>query len=255
MSLDQYKLCIYTEDDNVYMKVQCYDIDSKYPVCETHVRMYVLDKDLKLHPIRVLYPYDDLGAMLFTSLPVQIIHQIDHHSPLSPRGMPLVIESNGLPLKSADSRTNNRLDIICPVCGESYGTYELLRKHVEFNQMAEEQANYPPDRCHLGFVMPEIIPLTISEIQIHMEMTLAEIIVLVEGIDPQASGTFQSLQSYKYEDIVWEGDFEPCLSVRNDKFVVDLKKFHQVRVREEALEKDGSDVERQEPCEEEKKLE
>ena len=68
-------------------------------------------------------------------------------------------------------------------------------------------------------------------------LNLSEIIVVVEGIDPQLSGTFQALQSYRYEDIAWDCEFEPCLSVSamgagrksGRGYVVDMAKFHQVR--------------------------
>jgi hypothetical protein len=55
------------------------------------------------------------------------------------------------------------------------------------------------------------------------------------------SGTFRGPQSgYKYEDIVWEGSFEPCLSVRDNTFVVDLETFHRVlRVPPESPESTG----------------
>ena len=239
------KICIRTENEKVYLKIQCYDMDSKHPVVEAHVRLYLLDKDLKFHPLRVLYPYDDFGAMLFTSLPIQMIHHIDHHSALSPRGMPLVMDSNGLTLKSADSPTGNREEIVCPVCGEAYGTYERLRNHIAYCRIVEEKDQFPKEGTHLGFVMPEIIPLTIEEIQHHLETTYAEIVVVVEGIDPQMSGTFQSLQSYKYEDIVWEGDFEPCLLARENNLVVDLKKFHSVRVPGDISIHKDDDIENQ----------
>lgn len=229
------KICMFTKNNKVYLKAQCYDIDSKHPVVETHVRMYVMDKDLEVRPLRLLSPNDDMGGMLLTSLPTHATHHIDHHSALSPRGMPLVMDSHGLILRAADSSTANREEIECPVCGEAYGTYERLRKHVEYNRIVEERDDYPRERCHLGFEIPEIVPLNIEEIAKHLLTTLAEIIVIVEGIDPQVSGTFQALQSYKFEDIVWEGDFEPCMSVKDHQFVVDLQKFHQIRVTDEVL--------------------
>ena len=80
--------------------------------------------------------------------------------------------------------------------------------------------------------MPEIAPLTLQEVKTYFENHISEIVLVVEGIDPQLSGTFQSLQSYKYEDVAWEGEFVPCLSVRNKKFVVDFAKFHKVRLPE-----------------------
>jgi hypothetical protein len=169
--------------------------------------------------------------MLLTSLPVEVDHIVDHHSALSPRKtFPLRMDSRGLVLRSADSGTGNREEVVCPVCGESYGTYERLWKHVQYNRIVEERDDYPRETTHLGFEMPVISPINLQEVKFHVENFISEIVVVVEGIDPQVSGTFQALQSYKYEDVVWEGSFEPCLSVRQNKFVVDLEAFHRVRV-------------------------
>jgi hypothetical protein len=216
----------------VCANVQCYDIDSVYPVVETHARMYMIDRHLKLHVLRLLSPNDDLGGMLYTSLPSIITHHVDHHSPLSPSHlkMPFIAHSHGLVLRASDSATASRDEIVCPVCGESYGTYERFRKHVEYCRIIEEKDEYPPEKSHLGLQLPEEIPaITLSEVRKHMSENLSEIIVVVEGIDPQISGTFQALQSYRYEDIAWNADFEPCLSATLDKFTVNMVKFHQIR--------------------------
>ncbi len=42
------------------------------------------------------------------------------------------------------------------------------------------------------------------------------------------SGTFQALQSYKLEDIVFGGRFEPCMSQNGGKIYVDVDKFHNI---------------------------
>ena len=49
----------------------------------------------------------------------------------------------------------------------------------------------------------------------------------------QLSGTFQSLQSYKYEDIVFGEDFGACMSTDYERnvFEVNMKKFHHTRTR------------------------
>jgi hypothetical protein len=199
-----------------------------------------------LVPLRIICPNDDLGTRLVTSLPVQVIHHVDHHSVCSPRKFPLVEDSNRLFLRGVDSATANQEEIVCPVCGESYGTYERLRNHVRYNKIIEERDDFPVETSHLGFEVPEVTPLTLLEVQQHMEANISEIVVIVEGIDPQLSGTFQALQSYKYEDIVWEGDFEPCLSKRDNKFIVDMLKFQMIRVFETLIE-EQDDVEQRPP--------
>jgi hypothetical protein len=225
------KICLkYDNDGRVLVNARCYDIDSAFPVVEAHVRMYVMDRNMKLHVLRLHSPNDELGAMLYTSFPTELNHHVDSHSALSPRKMPLVMDSQGLGLRSLDSSTASREEIECPVCGEAYGTYERLWKHVQYNRIVEEKDDYPRETTHLGFIMPDITPISLQEVKKYIEHNMSEIIFVVEGIDPQVSGTFQALQSYKYEDIAWEGEFEPCLSVRNNKFSVDMSKFHGVRL-------------------------
>ena len=96
--------------------------------------------------------------------------------------------------------------------------------------MVEEHDGYPVEGSHLSLEVPENIPtLTLEDVQEYLSQNLAEIIVVVEGIDPQVSGTFQALQSYKYEDICWDGEFVECLHIQNKKFSVCMEKFHEVR--------------------------
>jgi hypothetical protein len=199
-----------------YVRLQCYDIDSAHPLIEAHARMYFLDHRLKMHPLRLMDPNDDLGAFLYPSVPADIVHHIDHHSALCPprirrHNCPLVQSSHGVVLRSLDSYTGNRDEFVCPVCGESYGTYERWQKHIEYASMCEEGSDYPPEKSHRGFTIPPPPePITIAS-------TVSEIIVVVEATDPQMSGSFQSLQSYKYEDIVFGEEFEKCMSARQKK--------------------------------------
>ncbi|CAJ1929400.1 unnamed protein product [Cylindrotheca closterium] len=220
-------------NSGVCVNVRCYDIDSAYPVVEAHVRMYMIDKNLKLHVLRIMHPDDDMGSMLYTSLPTEIIHHVDHHSPLAPSKFnkpPFLAKSHGMPFRAIDSATGNRDEIICPVCGEAYGTYERFRKHVAYQKMVEEHDEYPVETSHRSLEVPIHIPtVTLDDVQQYMSQNMAEIIVVVEGIDPQVSGTFQALQSYKYDDIAWDGEFVQCLHIDQNKFSVCMEKFHQVK--------------------------
>ncbi|VEU35912.1 unnamed protein product [Pseudo-nitzschia multistriata] len=230
------KLCINISNHRVFATVQCYDMDSAFPVVEAHARMYLLDHKLQMKPLRLTKPDDNLGAMLYPSIPQKITHHIDHHSALAPTRadlMPLLTcskSSSLIPLRSFDSITGDRPEVICPVCGEAFGTYERLEAHVRYERMVERQENYPVKDSHLGFEMPDTSPLTLQEVTDHIEQTMSEIVVVVEGIDPQLSGTFQAIQSYKYEDLVFGADHERCTSVTPDnKIAVDMRKFHRVR--------------------------
>ena len=235
------KLCInVSKDGRVCASVQCYDIDSAFPVVEAHARMYLLDHKLQMNPLRLINPDDNLGGMLYPSIPQKIIHHIDHHSALSPtRGhlMPLLASSrtnSAIPLRSCDSTNTDREEIICPVCGESFGTYDRLAAHVRFNKMIEKQEGYPIEDSHQAFEMPDTSPLTLQEVTDHIEKTMSEIVVVVEAIDPQLSGTFQANQSYKYEDIVFGAEHETCTSITpNNKLLVNMKAFHEIHYSDE----------------------
>mmetsp|Transcript_20568 Transcript_20568/g.38503 ORF Transcript_20568/g.38503 Transcript_20568/m.38503 type:complete len:358 (-) Transcript_20568:731-1804(-) len=227
------KLLINSKGGKIFARLQCYDIDSAYPLVEAHARMYFLDHKMKMHPLRLADPNDDMGGMLYPSVPTDIVHHIDHHSALSPRKLPFIENDNGLVLRSLDSYTCNREEIICPVCGEAYGTYERLKKHIEYNAMIEEREKYPKRKSHVGFAMPDIEPISLEEVREHIERTLSEIVVVVEAIDPQLSGTFQSLQSYKFEDIEFDAEFAKCMYVEGNAFAVDMDKFHAIEYRDD----------------------
>eukprot|EP00536_Pseudo-nitzschia_multiseries_P007331 jgi/Psemu1/195416/e_gw1.172.65.1 len=203
------KLCINVSNQRVFATVRCYDIDSAFPVVEAHARMYLLDHKLQMNPLRLTNPDDNVGGMLYPSLPQKITHHIDHHSALAPiraDWMPLLTCSKSrslIPLRSCDTATGDRQEVLCPVCGDTFGTYELLAAHVRYYKMVEKEENYPVKDSHRAFEMPDTRPLTLQEVTDHIEKTMSEIVVVVEGIDPQLSGTFQAIQSYKYEDLVF----------------------------------------------------
>jgi hypothetical protein len=228
------KLIIGVKDDQVYASVRCYDLDSAHPLVEAHARMYLLDHKLKLKPLRIVDPDDDNGAFMHPSIPQEIIHEVDHYSALSPRSMPLKTEKNStrLNLRSIDSITGSRDEVHCPICGETFATYRLLQAHCNWNKMIEEREGYPIGpigSSHQSFVMPDITPISLYEVQQHVERTLSEIVVVVEAIDPQLSGTFQALQSYKFDDIEFGADFEHCMSVQDNKIAVDMDRFHNIK--------------------------
>ena len=54
--------------------------------------------------------------------------------------------------------------------------------------------------------------------------------VVLEGIDPHTSNTFQARHSYTAEDVVFDEMFVPSLSVGKDGFAVfDWKAFHELQ--------------------------
>jgi hypothetical protein len=225
----------------IQLQIRCYDADAKLPVVEAHVRLYCVSKDRPVpHPLRVLSPNDEIGAALFLSFPTVISHHIDAYSQLHP---PVTVHNHttatvhpaGLDLRQVDSLIANREEIICPVCGESYGTHERWQRHVRYQQMVERKDDYPVETSHLALEESDLKPpvvTTFAELREHFVQNLSEIIVVVEGIDPLLSGTFQALHSYQFDDLVWHeyAVYSPCMTIQRDYVEVDLDEFHKVNL-------------------------
>jgi hypothetical protein len=135
-----------------------------------------------------------------------------------------------------DSVVGSREENICPVCGEGYGTHERLVSHVRYNKLLDRESKFPVEGSHLSIPESEleakpVVAITdIETLQKFFEDEMAEILCVVEGIDPVMSGTFQALQSYGKDDIVWNKNayFRPCLNVHGAKIEIDLDDFHEI---------------------------
>jgi hypothetical protein len=230
-----------TARGQVRFQIRVCDIDAKHPVVEAHVRIYVLTRERPVpRPLRLLQPNDEYGGMLFLSMPSVVSHHVDMYSllhPPPPGGHP--VESGGLVLREVDSAACNREEVVCPVCSEGYGTHERFVKHVRYNQLCERVGKFPVDGSHLS-VSEEMLETShdsITDIKMlreYFRTEIAEVLCLVEGIDPLVSGTFQALQSYRFEDIIWDDNavFQPCLNVDGHRIQVDLRRFHNVEARQ-----------------------
>lgn len=113
-----------------------------------------------------------------------------------------------------------------------YGTYENLQRHVRYNKIIEgADPNVPVEGSHqdTNLIGPEYFqPFEMSENEIRQSLQDKEIMVVCEGIEPLISGTFQALQSYTADDIMFGGKFAPCMSQKEGKIYVDMEKFHQI---------------------------
>ena len=283
--------------------VRVYDVDSSKPLVEAHIRMYCASwKDYENHKaddetqpnllktMRLLSPDDELGSVLFPSIPSTVTHHIDSYSPLLPsvRGgdssSPFwkdkggrtgntagcvynnQVREHGLVLREVDSRTGGRDGIICPVCGETYGTLGNLQRHVHYTAMVEAaDDNFSVEGSHRD---PELVPASwlptikqendsvplspnqrarqnrkrLRKRQLSVEdrrnfsidnmrehLRDKEIVCVLEGIEPMVSGTFQALQSYKVEDVRFGGRFAACMSREvGEEITVDLDRFHEI---------------------------
>ena len=250
------KALVSSINGQVRFQIRLFDVDAKHPVVEAHVRIYCVMKERPIpRPLRLLQPDDELGGMLFLSFPTVVSHHIDLYSMLHPASIDCPMVPAGLLLRQVDGTTGARDDVICPVCGESYGSFQAWKCHARYQQIVEANDDYPIQGTHLSLNLTEIerhSPLqptaNLEKIKKHFEANVSEIICVVEGIDPIQSGTFQALQSYRYEDIVWDfhSQFAPCLSIVNsypfpnsarfrpEMFQVDLDRYHDIVTDKEA---------------------
>lgn len=248
------KAIVTVVDGQLRFQVRVYDVDSTNPVIEAHIRMYVVTKNRPVpRPLRLIQPNDEFGGMLFLSLPAVASHAIDPYSTLHPP-TDTPIPSSGLILRAADSVTCGREEVCCPICGESYGTYERWRSHVKYQRLVEEKENFPVFGTHLSLDKADFEPTTqkrpppetlILDCKNYFRDALSEVVCVVEAIEPISSGTFAALHSYCFEDIIWHTGayFCPCVeavgtrSAKEEGSVrVDMERFHIV------LE-EGSDAE------------
>lgn len=224
----------------VRLQMRVYDIDSRHPVVESHIRMYAVTKNRPVpRQLRITQPNDELHSMLFLSLPNVVSHHIDLYSILHPQHA-TAVDPAGLTLRQVDSLSGSREEFVCPICGESYGTFERWRKHVLFNRALEENENFPVAGTHLSLSKMDLTsnkyaPITdLEALERYFKDELSEIICVVEGIEPNVSGTFAALQSYRFEDIVFHAGarFAPCVEPittrKNSCIRVDLDRFHDV---------------------------
>mmetsp|Transcript_32617 Transcript_32617/g.68579 ORF Transcript_32617/g.68579 Transcript_32617/m.68579 type:complete len:346 (+) Transcript_32617:426-1463(+) len=157
------------------LSTRVYDIDSMYPIVEAHVRFYAVkhrsmhekeNKDvryaIKMEPMRVSIPNDDLGAAMHMSIPSCAVHHIDYHSPILPpskktlgpedgrvkRDSGFVIDPCGLSLREHDSYTGSQDGLRCVICGETYGTVANLMAHILYNQHTEKHDDVPVQGSH-----------------------------------------------------------------------------------------------------------
>ena len=109
--------------------------------------------------------------------------------------------------------------------GDVFGCLNSLRKHIHYAGVCESMDDFPIKGSHrdsdiINSYLEEPRELTEEEISEHLKDK--EIMVVVEGIEPMVSGTFQALQSYKIKDIEFNGRFAPCMSQKDGKIFVDI---------------------------------
>jgi hypothetical protein len=218
--------------------MRVFDVDSKYPIVDAHVRLYGVRKDRPVpQQLRLVQPNDELNGMLFLSAPSVIAHHIDFYSLLHPPVASLPVKISGLILREADSITGNREELVCPTCGEGFGTHERFARHVRYQKIIEAHDELEFEGSHRLISEDDLLDFhatSCTDLEVLRKFfrdEIAEVIAVVEGIDPITSLSFQALQSYQYKDIIWSNNasFHPCIAVDSKRTLrVDLDRFHDI---------------------------
>lgn len=170
---------------------------------EAHIRVYTLRDDTdgdgtvyQCQPfnMRLQHPDDELGAMLLMNVPSFVVHRLDSWSPL------------------------------CPPQPREDRTYRPSEKYA-FPDVQQRDADVESGNRE-GEVKGQASSAAIRK---YMEDTQAELIVLIEGIDPALSCTVQHRHSFSRDEIRWGQKFLPC--VQRDPVgggvTVDMQLFNQ----------------------------
>jgi hypothetical protein len=255
------KAVVRKTDKGYQLDVRVFDVDAEYPLVEAHVRLYTIRhkgveegalEDVKFDPVRITVPNDEITTSLFVSLPNVVRHHIDRYSSLLPPAKTLssttsnagdpangvVTDSSSLLLREMDEASGSRSGYQCTVCGESgYSSLENLRRHVKFNAKVERQSNIKG--CHDTIDLRKLVEREEGDVddlgferleEFWLEEDI-EIIGIFEAIDPLMGCTFQSLQSWTCDDIVFGARHANCVATnagKRGKTIVDLEQFHEL---------------------------
>lgn len=170
------------------------------------------------HMMRTQHPDDSLGAYLLMALPNVVVHGLDSSSPLVP------------PKSWVDEK------------GE-WHNWNGKAYDASFPTPLKRSCDTEMGETVLTNTDPFVSGMEQEEIAKFMEDREAEVIVIVEGIDEITSSTIQCRHSYRFDDIVWNHTFVPCVKPSpkkkrskdrskifsiTDGCTLDLGKFHEL---------------------------
>lgn len=222
----------------------------RHPLTEASVRCYAVRDEtdawgrrVEFQPcaMRLEKPDDELGSMLFLSLPSLVVHRLDAWSPLvppdwwvdayyrwkrgdAPRKTSVVDDARSFaefseyayrhpaPLRRAsDAEAGYRTSHRCKICGQGFETTRDLRLH-----HADDHPDAPLELQKKPTHDPDVI-------RAYMSKARLEVICVVEGQDPIMSTCVRGLHSYRApptcrwddyarSDIAWDAAFAPCVT-------------------------------------------
>lgn len=242
-----------------YLMFRVCDLRVRHSLIEAHVRCYCVHRHpqhgYQTTPMRLEHPDDDLGGSLLLTLPYTVVHRIDAWSPLAPcvaeckdggkgddRDHHRTFVWPGTLQRQFDSESGNRSSCVCPFCGSSFGTATQLQVHCYHSAKGDVKAGLPEEHCHRELTKDELQEMshedpTREDLHTHLTLNFAEVVVLVEGIEPTTSSTLQARHSYlvggpnNVADVSWDMEFAECVRVPhegNAGLMLDLGRFHML---------------------------
>ncbi|CAB9510041.1 Potassium inwardly-rectifying channel, subfamily J, member [Seminavis robusta] len=252
-------------------QIRVYETGTRHPVVQASCTMYVVTQKSPVPmPLRIIVPAEDIGSLLFLSLPSEVVHAIDADSALTPD--PRVVPAMDKPQGPVNTKSTleEEEDMYCPVCGEPFETINNMIQHGKYQDMVESHEDFPYVGSHQEVdwdewekTMTESRSWSLPQLKQYFEANISEVICIVEGIDPVTRGTFHAVQSYQLEDIYFgEGLFADCVYVtgpQNRDLAVDMSCFHHIdelseRDQEVVFEKFSNDGDDNDPGPPTKKL-
>mmetsp|Transcript_22066 Transcript_22066/g.70468 ORF Transcript_22066/g.70468 Transcript_22066/m.70468 type:complete len:452 (+) Transcript_22066:412-1767(+) len=210
----------------------------KHQLVEAHVRCYALARHacpdetrplfyFSTNTMRLVQPDDELGGMLFMSLPSMIVHPVDAFSPLRPRGSGAFehaqsAEAGGAakPGQQLDEGEVRGVQSSAHDPSSAYEFPDVLQRDCDLANGNRERKSAPPPRPD-----PQEEEDAIRD---YLEAHKVEIVAVVEGIDAVTSDTIQARHSYCPRDILWHHDFVPCtFEGASGEAVLDFSQFHR----------------------------
>lgn len=177
-------------------------------------------------PMRIQHPDDELGGMLLLTVPNTVVHRLDAWSPLIP---PKVISTCIQQTEAAAAISTERED--------DHSSYSYKFPQVLQRQSDYESGNRTCRNKDFGISLDKFLDLmgkdsSPNTVMDYLRQTEAEVVVIVEGIEPLTSCTVQARCSYTVDEIRWGHEFVNCVG-RNADGTCDvyLDKFLETRMR------------------------
>eukprot|EP00929_Paragymnodinium_shiwhaense_P015108 TRINITY_DN123125_c0_g1_i1.p1 TRINITY_DN123125_c0_g1~~TRINITY_DN123125_c0_g1_i1.p1 ORF type:complete len:583 (+),score=124.64 TRINITY_DN123125_c0_g1_i1:97-1845(+) len=209
---------------------------------------------IKMSRMRLAQPDDAMGGMLFLTFPNEVVHCIDAWSPMA--GGDCHVDRNGelasnvasthfAPVhRTADGGGGNRYLTSCPVCGECFYRPELMQLHAEY--LSRPGTSDEEHKELAATLREELDPRRQAnnrrqDIKDFLDTRFAEVVCILEGVDPVSGASVQARHSYAAEEIVWDHHFVDCVkdAVKpNGKpcVCIDFEEFHEIEPDERWFE-------------------